>query len=288
MQIFWSCALLALVGPAAPARAAEPGQKGAKEAPKTYQIPYKTTIPKHIVVRAKINGKGPFNFILDTGAPLLFLATTAAKKAGVKADKDGWATPDRIDIEGGLRLPKTRVRVETPFQLEGMNGMGLAGVELHGMIGYNVLAHYRMQIDFTRDKMAWTALDYKPEIDFGKRRGGGGAGGGLEMMGSLMKGLGGMLGRKPAPAVQLRGFLGLTLGQGEEFPLVEAVLGKGPAGRAGLQKGDLITRVNGRSVAQVIDVLKHAGGLPPGGEVKLTVLRGKESKTITFKTGEGI
>ena len=33
----------------------------------------------HIVVRAKINGKGPFNFILDTGAPALFVATKVAE-----------------------------------------------------------------------------------------------------------------------------------------------------------------------------------------------------------------
>ena len=34
--------------------------------------------------------------------------------------------------------------------------MGFAGAELHGIIGYNVLARYRMEIDFTRDKMTWT------------------------------------------------------------------------------------------------------------------------------------
>ena len=40
-----------------------------------------------------------------------------------------------------------------------MNGLGLAGVELHGMIGYNILARYRMDIDFTKDKMVWTPLE---------------------------------------------------------------------------------------------------------------------------------
>ena len=36
-------------------------------------------------------------------------------------------------------LTKAEGRVEKPFQLDGMNGLGLAGVELHGMIGYNIL-----------------------------------------------------------------------------------------------------------------------------------------------------
>jgi hypothetical protein len=29
-----------------------------------------------------------------------------------------------------------------------MNGLGLAGMELHGMMGYNVIAPYRITFDF--------------------------------------------------------------------------------------------------------------------------------------------
>jgi len=32
----------------------------------TYQIPYRLSETKHVIVRAKINGKGPYNFIVDT------------------------------------------------------------------------------------------------------------------------------------------------------------------------------------------------------------------------------
>src|SRR4051794_2715476 len=62
---------------------------------KSYEIPFKTTIPKHIVVRAKINGKGPYNFILDTGAPALYIHTKIAEKAGLKGNAKKWATIDR-------------------------------------------------------------------------------------------------------------------------------------------------------------------------------------------------
>src|ERR1700734_3378441 len=107
MRILWSCAALAMLGLLAPASvvlADGSPIKDAKEAktkPKSYEIPYRTTIPKHIVVRAKINGKGPFNFILDTGAPALFVAVAVGKKAGVKPNANGWATLDRFEIEGG-------------------------------------------------------------------------------------------------------------------------------------------------------------------------------------------
>jgi hypothetical protein len=262
--------------------------KTAPEKNKTYQIPYKLTIPKHIVVRAKVNGKGPFNLILDTGAPALILATKAAKKAGVDADGRGWATLDRFELEGGLKMPKTPARIETPFQLEGMNGMGLAGLEIHGLMGYQALAKYRMEIDFTKDKMVWTALDYKPASPLGMGGKGGGGAGGLEVMGTLMKTLGQFLGRSSGPEVTLRGFHGMSLVEGDEFPTVESVLEKGPAGRAGLKAGDVVKKVNGRTVTNVADVLRVARGLPPGRKIKLLVQRDSEAKEITVLTGEGI
>src|SRR5205823_10006711 len=89
--------LLALGLLAPPVGADEPK----KTEPETYEVPYRLTIPKHILVRAKINNKGPFNFILDTGAPALFLSEEAAKKAGVKPDGKGWGVFDRFEIEGG-------------------------------------------------------------------------------------------------------------------------------------------------------------------------------------------
>ena len=50
---------------------------------KTYQVPYRMTNFNHFMVRAKINGQGPFNFIVDTGAPAMFIATKPAEQIGL-------------------------------------------------------------------------------------------------------------------------------------------------------------------------------------------------------------
>src|SRR5438067_10838499 len=94
----------------------------AKAKAETYQVPYRLTDTKHVLVRAKINGKGPFNFILDTGAPALFVSTSVCRKLGIQAGKGGWGTFDRFEIEGGVVVSKAKGRIEDPFQLEGMNG----------------------------------------------------------------------------------------------------------------------------------------------------------------------
>src|SRR5262249_45750835 len=147
MKCLWSAVALVALGPTVAVRADEAPKAEAKPV----LVPYRLTAPKHVLIRAKINGKGPFNFILDTGAPAVFITNKVAEKAGVKPDRTGWGAFDSFEIEGGLVVPKAKGRVEDLFQLEGMNGLGLAGAEVHGVIGYNVIARYRIEFDFTKD-----------------------------------------------------------------------------------------------------------------------------------------
>lgn len=280
-----SCAALAVLCLTPPLPAEEP----AKKPPASIQVPYRLTKPKHILIRAKINGNGPYNFILDTGAPALFVAVPVARKLGVKPDDNDWGTFDRFEIEGGAVLTKVKGRIETPPQIEGMNALGLAGVELHGMIGYNILARYRIEIDFTRDKMVWTPLDYK--LKAAMSLGGGRGTGGLDLLGSILKTVSSMLGTQANPPVRLRGFLGVELKELKEeddIPVVKTVLAEGPAGKAGLKVGDRITHVQGRSVLDIRDVLYYVRKRNPGEEITLSVQRGKDKKDITVKLGEGL
>jgi hypothetical protein len=289
MRLFLWGLVVGVCALAPPVRAEDVKKDAPKAAAKKFDIPYRLTVPKHILVRAKINGKGPFNFILDTGAPALFLATKVADKLGIKPDKKGWGTFERFEIEGGLVLEKAKGRIETPFQLEGMNGLGLAGAELHGIIGYNILARYRMEIDFTRDKMTWTELAFTPKPPMGLG-GGRGAQGGLEIVGTLMKLFGQFMGKKAAPDTVTRGFLGLEAADDDGVAVVKSVLAGGPAAKAGVEPGDRIVKFNGRSVYGLDGLQRFAARVGPGDEIKLRVERGKDKKEVglTVKAGEGL
>src|SRR5579871_3038311 len=67
---------------------------------KSYQIPYRLTDTNHFLVRVRINGKGPFNFLVDTGAPALYISTETAKKIDLVPAKGKFWTPvNRLDFE---------------------------------------------------------------------------------------------------------------------------------------------------------------------------------------------
>ena len=48
---------------------------------RSFQVPYRLTDTNHFLVRVRINGKGPFNFLVDSGAPALFIASETATKS---------------------------------------------------------------------------------------------------------------------------------------------------------------------------------------------------------------
>jgi PDZ domain/Aspartyl protease len=254
---------------------------------RTIRVPYRLTDTQHVLVRVKINGKGPFHFIIDTGAPLLYVSTAVGKKLDLAPDKKGWATLDRFEVEGGVVQNKVKCRVETPFQLEGMNSMGLAGVELHGIIGYTVLAQYRLEFDFTRDTMGWTRLDFTPPppLPFSGKAG---ATAGIESMAGLMKLAAFLMGTKPAPEVAPRGFFGMQVAEVEKAVSVTSVLPKSPAAVQGIKAGDRIVQVNGKEVSTVADVNRLMSKVRVGDTVRFTIIRGLERMTIAIRAREGL
>lgn len=280
-------AILGLIGLlVAPVRAAEPA-KSAEKPPERYEIPYKLTDTKHVMVRVKLNGKGPFNFILDTGAPAMIMTEAVAKKVGAKTDKDGWGT-FKLQLEGGLTLPEAKGLAIDMFQLKGMNAMGVAGVELHGVLGYNILARYRIQYDFTQDALVFEPLKFDPpEI---QRIGGKGdnSQGGLEMLGSMMKFLAPLMGLKPNFEVRPRGFLGIEVEEKKGEVFVKSVVKDSPADKAGIKKGDKLEHAKANSVESIDDVLDAVSKLGEGDKLFLQIKRDGEKKDLTVELGKGL
>ncbi|MDN4598227.1 S1C family serine protease [Leifsonia virtsii] len=76
-------------------------------------------------------------------------------------------------------------------------------------------------------------------------------------------------------------------GEGEPGLYVQAVVPGGPAEQAGLQAGDIITKVDGRPVASVDDLTAKQLTSKPGDTVRITYVRDGKTDRTTVTLGNG-
>src|SRR5580700_2672848 len=77
--------------------------------------------------------------------------------------------------------------------------------------------------------------------------------------------------------------LGLKKAEGA---LVAEPQANGPAAKAGIESGDVITRVNGETVKDARELARTIGGLSPGSAVKLDVLHKGQDKVVNLTLGQ--
>lgn len=259
-----------------------------QKAGETYLIPYRLSDVKHVVIRVKINGKGPFNFIVDTGAPAVYLGNEIAKKLGIEPKEEGfWETFDAIEVEGGLKINKLKVRVEEPFQLVGINKMNAAGMRYHGVMGYAVLAQFQIEYDFTEPHMKWTRLDWKPPPPVGMGSLSAGASANMKAMVGLSMFATSLMPKKVDPTLVYRGLMGIELTDKDGKLLISSVLPNTPASRAELKPDDQIITCNGKTVNTTAELQKLAATIGSDKEVTFEISRGGEKQTIKLTTSRG-
>ncbi|MGC2780514.1 MAG: Do family serine endopeptidase [Bradyrhizobium sp.] len=71
-----------------------------------------------------------------------------------------------------------------------------------------------------------------------------------------------------------------------EGALVAEPQANGPAAKAGIESGDVITSVNGESVKDARELARTIGGLAPGASVKLNVLHKGQERAINLTLGK--
>jgi serine protease Do len=96
-----------------------------------------------------------------------------------------------------------------------------------------------------------------------------------------------------------RGFMGVSVGDltpdlaqafgfqnGTKGAVVQNVVPRGPAAKAGVEAGDLIVSLNGKPVESAGELTRSVALVPPGENVNVTVLRKGEKKQLTFKVAQ--
>jgi predicted aspartyl protease len=109
-----------------------------------------------IMVKVKVNGKGPFDFAVDTGASVTALSKPLAQKLGVSGNEDtlkkGKCCFGDIDVTmanvKSVELGNTEV-IDIPVAIMDLSSISEAlKTELMGIIGYSFMKDYKVTIDY--------------------------------------------------------------------------------------------------------------------------------------------
>jgi hypothetical protein len=266
-----------------------PAKEPAKKEPlkkddKPVVIPFELLKSRHMAIQVKINGKGPYRVIFDTGAPTNLVNNKVAKEAGLleKNAKGG------LPIFGAAPTPKMIKKLEIgDLVVEGIPTMvmdhptvaaiseALGPVE--GLIGFPFFARYKMTIDYQKKEMTLVPNGYVP---------------GDAMSGLMEKLMGASAGKKQEPSVVAPAALwGFTVDKADDEDAgvkVTEVLAKSPAAAGGLKKGDRLLTLDSRWTDSVSDTFVAASSVKPGKAATLVVKRdGKEVK-LTVTPGKGL
>jgi hypothetical protein len=245
-------------------------------------VPFEMLVSNHMLVDAKINGKGPFRLIFDLGAPVTLLNNRASEASGVvKPDAPrsivfgmrGEAEVRRLQI-GELTAEKLPVIVLDHPVLSALEDV--TGRKIDGIMGFTFFARFKTTIDYQARAMTFEPITYEVR--------------------NLLKDLPDKLtGPKVAQRRVLApsGLWGLKLGEpaktsDTQGAAILKILEGSPAGKAGLKPGDVLLSIDGRWITCVADVYHAAAKVPLGQQVTIVIKRDGKELTLSIKPADGI
>jgi hypothetical protein len=265
--------------------AAQTNARAADKKPMALRAPFDTIASQHIVIQVKINGKGPYRMIFDTGAPFTLVNNKTAKDAGI-FPKDfkkpffalfGQMGTFKIDE---VELGDVKVK---GLQTQVMDHPTVAAVAsivgpLEGIVGFNFFAKYRMTIDYQAKEMTFVPVDFVPQEN---------------LMADLKKSLEKLADPKRpprvlAPAGQWGFRAAKNKNDAEAGVNIAEVRAGTPAEKGGLKAGDRLLTLDGRWTDSVADCHAAAVSVKPGTAATLHIRRDGKEMDLTVKVAAGL
>jgi predicted aspartyl protease len=112
-----------------------------------------------ILLPVEVNGEGPFEFILDTGAGTSLLSPELGQKLGIKVigSKEGQSAGGAVSVSlakvDSLAVGSTKLD-DVDVGLVDLSHVGrTVGAKIDGDLGYNFLRHFRITLDYRRNEI---------------------------------------------------------------------------------------------------------------------------------------
>ena len=232
---------------------------------------------RHFVVYAKVNGEGPYRFILDTGAPITLINSTVGKKAGLTKGGGGLfggmnSVPVKtLEIGGVTAKDSMAVVMDHPTVKAISDAFEEDGGPIVGIVGFPFFAKFAMTVDYQKKELTLTPNGYQPG----------------DYMQDLMKNLMNADALTKPRTVMVGALWGFEVGKEKDDEKDGVTLLKvyadTPAAKAGLKAGDRLLTLDGRWTDTIGDATLAASLVKPGKPAELKLTRaGKELKaTVT-------
>jgi len=262
------------------ANPARPDQKNTEP----ISVPFELLKTKHIAVKIKVNGQGPYRVIFDTGAPVLLLNNKVAKASGV-LDKN--ARPPLFSLFGASGEAKIRTleigdlkAKDVPTVVMDHPTLELVSKFLgpiDGIVGFPFFARYKTTIDYQAKRLTFIPSGFEPP----------------DVMKMIMETVMSMAGDKPrppkvlSPAAQWGILLDKDGADSEEGVAIKEVLPGSSAAKAGLEKGDRLLTLDNRWTDSVADAFQAAMQIKPGKDAVVLVRRTGHEMEFTIKPQPG-
>jgi hypothetical protein len=245
-------------------------------------VPFELLKTQHMVIRVKINDKGPYRLIFDTGAPINLLNNKVAKEAEV-LPKDFKAP--LIALFGSVGQFKIKSLELGELKAEDLNCIvmdhpTIALISKHfgpieGIVGFTFFAKYRMTLDYQAKTMTFTPTDFEPK----------------DMIENLMKML--TSGKSKAKSIlSPAGVLGIQVEKAKADEdagvTIKEVLPDSAAAKAGLKGGDRLLTLDDRWTDSVLDCYMAASHLLPGTTVRAVISRDGKKQEVKIEVRAGL
>lgn len=112
-----------------------------------------------ILLPVQVNDRGPFDFILDTGAGTSLLSTELGTELAIKivGSKEGQSAGGKVAVSlgkvGSLAVGDAKIE-DVDVGIVDLSQIGNAiGAKIHGDLGYNFLKYFRVSIDYRESEL---------------------------------------------------------------------------------------------------------------------------------------
>lgn len=246
--------------------------------PKPITVPVEFLKTRHFAVQAKIDGKGPYRLIFDTGAPVVLLNSKIAREAKLfdpkrKSPKakgasamSGQTLLQSIEVGGA----KAEAVPATVFDHPTIQAISSVVGEIDGIVGHPFFARFRTTVDYQAKTLTFVPNGHVPS----------------DVFQSIMGGF-----SQRSNAIAPAGQWGVEVDKSAEDVgpgvVVRRVLAKAPAHAGGIQVGDRILTIDGRWTDSVDDCFRAAAAAPAGKPVAVRVDRGGREMTLQITPQAG-